>query len=96
MAEREAQEIKLFLFGGKQEIALIAVGIGGTMQFGPAIGTQFTLHIMARGHAIRAQVVRGFQQIAEFDGLIAFHAGDRGFAAHIAIGKIINHFFAEA
>jgi hypothetical protein len=35
VAQREAQEIELFLRGGEQEIGLVARGIGGAVQLRP-------------------------------------------------------------
>ena len=52
--------------------------------------------IMAGGQRLGAQLARGVQQVGELDLLIAAHAGDRGFAAHIAVGEILDHLLAEA
>ena len=42
-----------------------------------------------------AEIARGVQQIAEFDRLIAFHAGHRRLAGDIALGKAVDHRFLE-
>ena len=51
---------------------------------------------MAGGKTIGTKVARGGQQIGELHRLIAAHTGDRGLAAHVAVGKILHHLVVEA
>ena len=97
-AQRKPQEIQLFLRGGEQEIALVfcvvdcAVEFGGPIVFLVAV---HALHVVAGHHAVGAEIVRDAEQVAEFDGLIAAHARDGCFAAHVAVGEIVDHRLAE-
>ena len=60
-----------------------------------AVFTHDPLHIMAGRHAVGAEIVRDFQQVAELDGLVAAYARDRRFAAQVAVGKIVDDGFPE-
>ena len=51
---------------------------------------------MTGGQNLRAKVARGLQQIAKLDRLVAFQAGHRSFARHVAFGEAVNHCFLEA
>ena len=93
-AERKAQIIELLARCRKQEIALILAVIGGAMQLG-AVRPHDTADIMARRQRIGTEILCCFQQIAEFDGLIAQHAGHRRLAADIAVGEAVDHVLAE-
>lgn len=94
MPQRKAQIIQLIGRGGKQEIALVAVRIGGAMQLWPG-GAQLALDIMPRGHAIGVQFLRRCQQILELHPLVAADAGHRGRACQIGIREFLDHRFAE-
>ena len=65
------------------------------MQLGASVRID-TLDIMAGRKAVGAEVARRFQQIGEFDGLVAANAGDRGLAAKIAVGEILHHLVVKA
>ena len=45
---------------------------------------------------LRAKFARGRQQIAKLDRAVALDAGHRRFAERVAVGKIVDHGFAEA
>ena len=51
---------------------------------------------MSGDEDICAEIPRGFQQIAEFDFVIAGDAGDRRFARHVAFGKTVDHLGGKA
>ena len=93
-AQRKPQEIQLFLRGGEQEIALVFRVVDGAVEFGSFVAIH-ALHIVARHHAVGAEIVGDAEQVAEFDGLIATHAGDGRFAAHVGVGEIVDHRLAE-
>ena len=95
IAEREAQQIELRARGGKQEIALVALGLAGAVKRAPAVGQATRGDVMAGRQYCGAELARGHQEIAEFDCLIALDAWDRRFAGHIACRKAINHRFFE-
>ena len=65
------------------------------MQLCP-VRARHSAHIMACGQRLGAQIPRRIQQIGELHPLIAAHAGDRGFAAGIAVSEILNHLLAKA
>ena len=90
MTERKTQEIELCLCGGKQEITLIARGIGGAMQFG-AIGPVHALDVMAGGHAIGVEIAGGFQQVLELHPFVAADAGHRRGTRKVAFGELVDH-----
>src|SRR5437667_112989 len=82
----------LCLGGGEQEIALVARAVGGGMQL-RAAGPFHPAHIMAGRQRLRAKFARRVQQVGELDPLIAAYAGDRGFAAGVSVGEILDHLF---
>ena len=90
MAERKPQVIQLILPGRKQEIALIARGVLGAVQFGPGVA-KFALNIMTGRHAVGVQVAGGGQQVLELDPLVAANAGNRGGSGKVGIREFINH-----
>ena len=51
---------------------------------------------MAGRQNLGAEFARGFEQVAEFDRLIALHAWHRRLAGHIALGEAVDHRFLEA
>jgi hypothetical protein len=51
---------------------------------------------VAGGHGLGAQVAGHVQQVAELDGLVAAHAGDRRLAAQIGVGEVLDHLLLEA
>jgi hypothetical protein len=69
------------------------VSIDGAVKLGGAVAVH-ALNVMARRHAIGAEVVGDAEQVAEFDGLVAAHAGDRRFAADVTVGEIVDHALA--
>lgn len=76
--------------GAEQEIALVAARIGAFQHDG-TVGAVLALDVMAGGQGIGAEIAGDGKQIAELDGLIAQHARDRGFAANIGFGELIDH-----
>ena len=94
-AQREAEEIELFLRGGEEEIALVFAVVMGAVEFGDAVCVGCAFDVVACRHAIGAEIVGDFEEVAEFDGLVAAHAGDWGLAFEVAIGEIIDDAFAE-
>ena len=90
-AQGEAQEVQLFLRGGEEEIALVFCHIERAVEFGLArLLVHDALNVMARRHAIGAEIMGDFEQVAEFDGLVAFHARDRRFALKIAFHETVD------
>ncbi len=94
-AKRKAQKVKLFLSGGKQKVALVAVQIHRTVHCalarfggGPDI---------VSGHQhVGAERFCGFKQIVKLDGLVAGDARDRRFAGNVTVGEPVDHLFFEA
>ena len=93
-AERKAQEVQLFGRGGEQEIALVLARVDGPAQLGSPV-SDGPADIVAGREAGRPKIPRGLQQVAELDRLVAADTGDRGFAAQITVGEIVDHAFAE-
>ena len=53
VAQRKAQEIELFARGGEQEIALVAIGIGGAHQRARSVGEAARRDIMSGRQRLR-------------------------------------------
>jgi len=96
VAERKAQIFELLARGRKQEIALIAIGVGRAGQCARSVWQTARGDVMAGGKHLRAEFARGLEQIAEFYRAIALDAGHRRLAQRIAFGKGVDHRFAEA
>ncbi|MPL79216.1 hypothetical protein SDC9_25091 [bioreactor metagenome] len=94
MAEREAQEGQLLGRGREQEIALVAVRIGGAMKLRPGRPDP-ALDVMAGRHAIGLEILRGLEQVLELHPLVAADAGHGGGAGEIGIGEFLDHRLAE-
>ena len=95
VAERKAQIIELLARGREQEIALVAIGIGRTHHRARSVGKPTRSDIMSGRERMRAELARGRQQIAKLDRPVALDAGHRRFAERVAVGKIVDHGFAE-
>ena len=94
MAEWETQIIQLLWSGREQEIRLVAVRIGGAMQFG-TIRAHHALYIVTRRHAVGIQILCRLQEVFELHALIATDARHRGRACEVAVGEFIDHGFLE-
>ena len=94
-AKRKAQIVELARRRRKQEIGLVLRRVGAAMQLCASVLID-TLDIMAGRKAVSAEVARRFQQIGEFDGLVATHTGDRGLATKVAVGEILHHLLMKA
>jgi hypothetical protein len=95
VAERKAQEIDLLLRGGEQEIALVAVGVGRSIERAMCAVRARADVVTGRQH-VGVEVARGLQEIGELDRLVAGDTGYRGFAGKIGIGEVVDHRLAEA
>lgn len=54
------------------------------------------LHIMPGGKTIGTKIARGGQKVGELHRLVTANTGNRGLAAHIAVGEILHHLVMEA
>src|SRR5213082_2270032 len=63
IAEREAQQIELRARGGKQEIALVALGLAGAVKRAPAVGQATRGDVMAGRQYCGGELARGHQEI---------------------------------
>ena len=80
-AEREAQEVELLLRRREEEIALVAVEIGGAVAAPRcAVAVGAALDVVAGRQRVGAELARRRQQVAELDRLVAGDAGDRRLA----------------
>src|SRR5579871_1676211 len=95
ITERKAQMIELLTRRRKQEIALIAVGVGRADQRARTVGKSARGDIVARRKHLCAKLARGLEQIAKLDRAIALNARDRRFAGGVALGKGIDHRFPK-
>jgi hypothetical protein len=93
-AQRKPQKGQLLGRGREQEIGLVAVRVGGAMQFRPG-GPHDPPDIVPGRHAIGIQIARGAQQVLELHPLVAADAGHRRCAAQIGVGELVHHRFAE-
>ena len=59
-------------------------------------GSHHPAHIVAGRQRFGAQVAGRVQQVAELDPLVAADAGDRRFAAQVAVGEIVHHALRKA
>jgi len=96
VAERKAQIIELLAGGGEQEIALVAIGVGSTMQRARTVGERARSDIMAGGERLGAELARGLEQIAKLDRAVALDARHRRLAGRVAVGKIVDHRLTKA
>ncbi len=94
-AERKAQAPQLLARGGEQEIALVALGIGGAIERLPALAVVAADDIMAGGQQVGAEVGGGFEQIDEFHVLVARDARDRRLAGDIGARERLDHLLAK-
>ena len=95
VAEGKAQEFKLLLRGGEEEVTLIPGAIDRPVELG-SLRSRHAPHIVARGERIRAEVAGERQQVAELHPLVAAHAGDRRLAAQVGVGEVVDHRLLEA
>ena len=93
-AQGKAQIAELLAGRGKQEIALVLGRIGGPVQFRPG-GRLDPADIVAGREAVGVEVARHRHEVGELDRLVAAHAGQRGLAAQVAVGEIVDHALAE-
>ncbi len=94
-AKGEAEEVELVLGGGEEEIALVFAVVMGAVKLGEAVFVYGAFDVVSGGHAIGAEVVGDFEEVAEFDALVAAYAGDGGLPFDIAIGEVVDDAFAE-
>src|SRR4051794_39358802 len=96
VAERKAQIVELLARGREQEIALVAVGIGGAHQRPRSVSEAARGDIMSGRERAGAKLARGRQQVAKLDRAVALDARHRSFAERVAVGEIVDHRLAEA
>ena len=96
VAERKAQIIELLARGREQEIALVAIGIGGADQRARSVGHAARGDIMPGRQRRGAEFARGLEQIAKLDRAVALDARHRRLARGVAVGEIVDHRFAKA
>ena len=90
--EREAQELQLAARGCEQEVALVLVGVGRTVQFRAGKAAD----IVPRRQRRRVQILCGGQQVRELDGLVAAYAGHGRLAGEVAVGEPLHHGLTES
>jgi hypothetical protein len=95
VAERKAQIVELLARGREQEIALIAIGVGGADQRARSIAEAARGDIMSGRKCRGAELARGRQQIAKLDRTVALDARHRRLARGVAVGEIVDHRFPE-
>src|SRR5689334_16391982 len=95
IAEGKAQEGKLLGRGRKQEIALIALLVGGAVKL-PSKSARLAPDIMAGRERRRPEPFGRLKEIAELDLLVAGDAGNRRLALKIAVGELTHHRLGEA
>src|SRR6185503_15898938 len=96
VAEGKAQIVELLARGREQEIALVTIGIRGAYQRARSVGEAARGDIVPGRERMCAKLARGRQQVAKLDRAVALDAGHRGFTERVAVGKIVDHGFAEA
>ena len=95
-AEREAQHRELLARRREEEIALVALGIGGAVERPAALPVVVGDDIVAGRQHVGAEVLGGLEQIGELHVLVAGDAGDRRLAGDIGAGERLDHLFAKA
>src|SRR5262249_34891100 len=96
VAEREAQHLELLARGGKEKIALIALLLARAIERAAAARERPRGDVMPGRQHLGAELVRGREQIAELDRLVALDAWHRRLARHIALGEAVDYHFLEA
>ena len=91
VAERKAQEIELLARGGEQEIALVAIGVGGADQRARSVDQPARGDIMAGRQRLGAEFARGLEQVAKLDRAVALDARHRRLARGVAVGEMVDH-----
>src|SRR5206468_7118599 len=91
-----AQIVELLLRRREQEIALVAIGIGGADQCARAAGATARGDIMAGGERGGAELARGLQQVAKLDRAVALDARHRGLAERVRVGEIVDDGLAKS
>ena len=81
---------------GEQEIALVAVGIGGAVERPPARAVVLRDDVMAGRQDVGAEIARRLEQVDELHVLVAGDAGDRRLARDIGARERLDHLLAEA
>ena len=94
-AQRKAQQRELLAGGGEQEIALVALGIGGAVERAPARAVVARDDVMAGGEQVGAEVLGRLEQVGELHVLVAGDAGDRRLAGDIGARERLDHLLAE-
>src|SRR5450755_4352942 len=85
VAERKAQKIELLARGREQEIALVAIGIGGADQRPRSIAQAARGYIMSGRQRRGAEFARGLEQIAKLDRAVALDAWHRRLTRGVAV-----------
>ena len=95
-AKRKPQARQLRARGGEQEIALVAIGVGGPVERPPAPPVVAADDIMSRRQEIGAEVVRRVEEVGELQVLIAGDARHRRLAGDIGSGERLDHLLTKA
>ena len=90
VSQWKEQGCQLFLGGGKEEIALIARFVCGSVEL-----VVNHADIVSCDEAFGSEIFADGEQIAKFDRLIAAHARHGRFAFHVVLHKVINDIFAK-
>ncbi len=96
LAERKAQDIELGLGGREQEVALVALRLGGAVERAATARQPPARHIMTGRHDAGAEVAGRVEQVAELDRLVAVDARHRRLAGDVAVRETIDHRRLEA
>ena len=93
-AERKSEKAELLARGGEQEIALVALLVGGAVELPPR-GAWLAPDIMAGRQRRGAQPRGRLQQVVKLDLLVAGYARDWRLALEIAVGERAHHRLGE-
>ena len=94
--QRKPEASELGAGGGEQEIALVAIRVGGPVERPSPALVVAADDIVAGRQQVGAEVVRGGEQIGEFHVLVAGDAWHRGLAGDVGAGERLDHLLSKA
>src|SRR3954454_5148360 len=90
VAQRKAQIVELFARGREQEVALVAIGVGGADQRTPSVGRAARRDIMPGRERGGTEFARGCQKIAKLDRAVALNAWYRCLPQRVPVSEVVD------
>ena len=81
--------------GRVEEVALVALRVGGAVEGAAAVRLRPARHVVAGGQHVGPELAGGVEEVAELDGAVALDAGHRSLARQVALGEAVDHRLPE-